>query len=241
MTTTGGGLTIPAWMRSGVDCLFRFTKRDAWKYCALDSVGDGLAVVRSEEGTESVRFYHIEWVNLKPFECVCEMTPDGYPVSELLLHSDRCPKQRKQALDNERQNKVTYVVKDICDRYPEVDPDFVYDVLLRRGVFKWLAVRRDLIKLKLEWQGQVRTIQLALRAFKLMDRMKEEHATNFKERRLMHKLRGRLSRLEECRKQLKDLCHSSRRQAPDHDFEAQRWLKRQFISARAGHGKGRVK
>ena len=56
------------------------------------------------------------------------------------------------------QNKPTLIVNDIIEKYPEVNPDFIYDILLKRGVFKWLAVRRDIIKLKNRWKDEIREL-----------------------------------------------------------------------------------
>ena len=58
----------------------------------------------------------------------------------------------RQNIWSYEQNKPSLVVMDICQQYPEIDPNFIYQVLLQRGVFKWLAVRRDIIKLKDKWK-----------------------------------------------------------------------------------------
>lgn len=100
------------------------------------------------------------------------------------------------------QNKPTLVVKDICEKYPDVEPDFIYEVLLKRGVFKWLAVRRDLIKLKNIWKGEVRDLN--------RKKNKEE--------------KGYLKALLKCRAQVRKLCHSERWTAPDFDRQANIYL-----------------
>jgi len=46
------------------------------------------------------------------------------------------------------QNRPSLVVRDLAEYAPA---DVVYETLLRRGVFEWLAVRRDLIRLKDRW------------------------------------------------------------------------------------------
>ena len=101
------------------------------------------------------------------------------------------------------QNKPTLVVRDILERYPDVDPDFVYEVLLKRGVFKWLAVRRDLIKLKDEWKVVIRDMN-----HKKTPYQKGYHAAMIK-----------------CRAQIRKLCHSERFRAPDFDKHAINFLK----------------
>ncbi len=105
----------------------------------------------------------------------------------------------------EAQNKPTLIVRDIIGRYPAVDPDFVYTVLLRRGVFKWLSVRRYLIRLKDEWKSEVRALN----------------------RRKTPDQKGYLKALERCRADVRRLCHAARWQAPDNDRHAVRWLAQQ--------------
>jgi hypothetical protein len=39
----------------------------------------------------------------------------------------------KLTIWNFAQNKPSLVVKDIVEKYPDVDPDFIYQVLLQRG------------------------------------------------------------------------------------------------------------
>ena len=100
------------------------------------------------------------------------------------------------------QNKPTLIVKDIIKKYPDVDPNFVYEVLLTRGVFKWFAVRRDLIKLKNKWCKEI---------------IKLNRKKNVKEK-------GYYSALNKCRTQVRKLCHSERFRAPDFDRHANRYL-----------------
>lgn len=100
------------------------------------------------------------------------------------------------------QNKPSLVVKDIIEKYPDVDPDFIYETLLKRGVFKWLAVRRDLIRLKGTWGEEVKELN----------------------RKKTDKEKGYLKALETCRKQIKSLCHSPRWRAPDFDTKANNYL-----------------
>ena len=100
----------------------------------------------------------------------------------------------------EKQNKPTYVVRDLSKF--GVPPEAVYDSLLRRGVFKWLSVRRDLIRLKDGWKGEIRNL----------NRKKSDWE------------KGYLVAMEKCRKEVRELCHGDRWVAPDHDREALRYL-----------------
>lgn len=101
---------------------------------------------------------------------------------------------------NEAQNKVTYVVNDL---HKYVSEDIVYESLLRRGVFKWLSVRRHLIKLKNKWKTDICGLQ----------KKKTEYE------------KGYLAALEKCRQEVRELCHSDRWTAPDYDGKACKWLK----------------
>ena len=107
------------------------------------------------------------------------------------------------------QNKPTLIVKDIIEEYPDVDPDFVYEVLLRRGVFKWFSVRRDLIKLKNFWREEVKNLN----------------------RKKTTEEKGYYKALLSCRAQVRKLCHSDRFQAPDFDKQAKQFLdKKNWLS-----------
>lgn len=105
---------------------------------------------------------------------------------------------------DQTQNKPTLIVRDLKKIYPNINEDIVYEVLLRRGVFKWLSVRRDLIKLKNKWKSIIRELN----------------------RKKTEKEKGYLSALELCRKQIRALCHSERFVAPDFDKGANKFLKK---------------
>lgn len=108
----------------------------------------------------------------------------------------------KENIWNFAQNKPSLVVKDIIEKYPNVDPDFVYEVLLRRGIFKWLAVRRELIKLKNTWKEEITNLN--------RKKTKEE--------------KGYYKALLKCRADIRKLCHSDRFRSPDFDSGANRFL-----------------
>lgn len=101
------------------------------------------------------------------------------------------------------QNKPSLIVEDIVAKYPNVDRDFLYETLLKRGVFKWLSVRRDLIRLKNSWKAIITA-----------------HNYHKKDRRL----RGAIDQLISCREQVRKLCHSERYVVPDNDSRARKWL-----------------
>lgn len=113
---------------------------------------------------------------------------------------------------NIRQNKPTLIVRDLKEY--DVPADIAYSILLGRGVFKWLAVRRDLIKLKNIWKERV-TATIAR-----IHTAKREH-----DQVQLAYQRGYLKAYEECRSEVRALCHSERFRAPDFDRSAQRFLE----------------
>lgn len=122
----------------------------------------------------------------------------------------------------EKQNKVSQVVRDLAEWAPA---DVVYEALLRRGVFKWLAVRRDLIRLK-------DVLRMKITGSIMIQRHLRELASNEKDRHLRADLlksaleeRGYRRALEEVRGEIRFMCHSERWRVQDNDRAAKRWLK----------------
>ena len=109
----------------------------------------------------------------------------------------------KSTIWNFAQNKPSLIVQDIIAKYPEIDPDFIYKVLLQRGVFKWLSVIRELIWLKNEWRKEIRKLNCK--------KTQEE--------------KGYYKALLKCRRHIRQLCHSERWVAPDFDTGAKKFLK----------------
>ena len=104
-----------------------------------------------------------------------------------------------------RQNRPSLVARDL-EKFG-VPREVTHKVLLARGVYKWFAVRRDLIRLKNEWKDELS------RLYRQVERMKKgtpEH----------RELVGYIKTLERCRAQVRALCHSERFRAPDNDREA---------------------
>jgi len=98
-------------------------------------------------------------------------------------------------------------VRDIVAKYPDVDPDFIYKVLLQRGVFKWLSVRRELIKLKDIMRNEVSALN----------------------RKKTAEEKGYYKALIKIRADIRKLCHSDRWIAPDFDRNANKFLKKNEI------------
>jgi hypothetical protein len=107
------------------------------------------------------------------------------------------------------QNKPTLVVKDLESYAP---PDVVYRSLLTRGVFKWLSARRKIIKLKNIWKS------------KISDSIEQQKKTTNPGEKMY--LRGYRKALEDCRKEVRRICHGPRWEAPDFDTTAQKYLDR---------------
>lgn len=137
------------------------------------------------------------------------------PLVPLVNHVHALPDPpRRATIWMERQNKPSLVVKDLAPLLaPGVSRNAIYESLLRRGVFKWLAVRRDLIRLKNLWKTRV-TESIA--------RQKADPAVRSRDYE-----RGYRDCLQVCRAEIRALCHSPRWQAPDHDPQAVRWLEGQ--------------
>lgn len=108
----------------------------------------------------------------------------------------------KSTIWNFKQNKPSLVVNDIIKEYPDVNPNFIYTVLLQRGVFKWLSVRRDIIKLKNEMLKELRNLS---------------HKKTPEEK-------GYYKSLIKWRAKIRKLCHSARWVAPDFDRKANKFL-----------------
>ena len=113
---------------------------------------------------------------------------------------------------NIEQNKPSLVVKDLQEF--GVPAEVTHGVLLARGVYKWLAVRRKLIKLKNVWKDRIRETLVGMASAKAE---KKQYQVTY--------LRGYLRAYEECRGEGRALCHSPRWQAPDFDKGARKFLE----------------
>ena len=107
----------------------------------------------------------------------------------------------------ERQNTPSLIVDDLKSFVPT---NTAYEILLRRGVFKWLSARRKIIKLKNIWKERVTAS---------LERQKLRYGPD------VNYERGYRRALEECRAELREICHGPRWEAPDNDHRAQVWLE----------------
>lgn len=113
---------------------------------------------------------------------------------------------------NIEQNKPSLVAEDLEEF--GVPAHITHSVLLARGVYKWLSVRRQIIKLKNVWKARIVETLAKLKEAK---RSHNDYEVGY--------LRGYLKAYEECRSEVRALCHSERWQAPDFDRKAQAHLR----------------
>lgn len=111
-------------------------------------------------------------------------------------------------IENYRQNKASLIIGDAKQLFG-ADEYKMAKVLMSRGVMKWFAVRRDLIRLKDIWRARLRELY-------------PRQGVRSPEERGYWK--GYIKALEECRKEVRALCHSSRWRIPDNDEEVGKWL-----------------
>jgi flagellar motility protein MotE (MotC chaperone) len=136
-----------------------------------------------------------------------------------------------------RQNKPSRIardLKDICG----VPYEISMRILMARGVFKWLAVRRDLIKLKNVWRNEITELHRCLRhtrQFQKNSRERIKSAADYQtvkaEQRYQRSLKEleirtseRIKTLEHCRAQVRALCHSERWRDVDFDRHTSLWM-----------------
>jgi len=122
-------------------------------------------------------------------------------------------KVNKQNIWSYRQDKIKYIVNDFL--HFGVPAEVTLKIMMARGIFKWLAVRRDLIKLKNTWKERINKTLFLIR----------EAKANRSYGRLMW-LRGYLQVYQECRAEIRGLCHSDRWRASDLDQDAIEYLER---------------
>ena len=114
-------------------------------------------------------------------------------------------------INNFKQNKIKYLVKDFAEH--GVPEEVTKEILLKRGINKWLANRTAIIKLKDEIKKEIKNTLAFMKVL--------EHAEicfcklTGKKNEIYRKQLGRLQALEETRKEIRKICHSSRWQFPE--------------------------
>jgi len=107
------------------------------------------------------------------------------------------------------QNRPSLVADDL--EVLGISREVTHSILLKRGIYKWLAVRRELIKLKNKWRDELTELYHEA----------GQYTRGSPERR---EIVGRIKTLEKCRAEVRELCHSDRWQAPDFDKEANDYI-----------------
>ena len=132
----------------------------------------------------------------------------------------------KKNIWNYRQNKPSLIAEDLYIRY-NVPKKQTLLILMARGVYKWLAVRRDLIKVKIKMKGEVRILNELLCLLKYNLKISKKDSRDYQKKKIrLTYLRGYLKAKEEDRAIIKALCHSERWQYPSNDIKAIELLKR---------------
>ena len=114
-----------------------------------------------------------------------------------------------KSINHHKQNRPSLIAEDLS-RFG-IAPEYVYTSLLRRGVFKWFKARREVIRLKNALKDKIRMS---------IDEQKATHSGARKQY-----IRGYRKALEECRKELRLICHQPRWVAPDWDTGAKKFLR----------------
>lgn len=122
---------------------------------------------------------------------------------------------KKENIWSYKQNKPSLIARDLNQLF-NVPVKAALQILLARGVFKWLAVRRDLIKLKNDWRDKI--VELNKEVVKLR---KEINASSHPAKQYQYGyMKGYKKALEDARADVRTLCHSERWRAPDFDVKA---------------------
>jgi hypothetical protein len=114
-----------------------------------------------------------------------------------------------------KQNKPSLIAKDMAEIYG-VPPEGTLRILMARGVFKWLAVRRELIKFKIRLKAEITRKQVECYFTKKGLPCNNNPASHYR----YGYYKGYHDALTRCRNEIRTLCHSERWKAPDNDGKA---------------------
>ena len=109
----------------------------------------------------------------------------------------------KKTINNIKQNKIKYLVKDFTEC--GVSEEVTREILLKRGINKWLANRMAIIHLKDELLQYIRD---CLGLMRTISSVEGKNSLNYKE------MLGQLKATNGIRQQIRKICHSSRWQFP---------------------------
>lgn len=128
------------------------------------------------------------------------MKTDIYPVSEV----------NRGNIDSYRQNKITLVVNDF--EQLGIPATVTAKILMARGIYKWLANRRKIIKLKNRVRAKLTELYNSS-----LDRSDYRVSKAYR--------KGQTVAYQNILKELREICHSPRWQAPDFDEVAMEYLE----------------
>ena len=111
---------------------------------------------------------------------------------------------------NYKQNKPSLIAMDMAEIY-NVPFEGTLKILMARGVFKWLTVRRDLIRLKDCWKKQITEYQNKAMQDKLKVTLTGKPSANYH----YGYSKGYRDALTKCRNEVRALCHGERWTVPD--------------------------
>ena len=119
-------------------------------------------------------------------------------------------KVNEKNINNYKQDKIKYLVRDFAEY--GVPEEVTREILLKRGINKWLANRMAIINLKDEIKKEINN---ALAFMKVLKSAEICFCKNTgKQNEIYREQLGRLKALEEIRKKIRKICHSSRWQFP---------------------------
>lgn len=118
-----------------------------------------------------------------------------------------------------KQNKPSLIVNDFYQLFG-VPPEYTAKILLARGVAKWFAVRRNLIRLKNQLADSVRYFNE-----NKVPRYVRNQKGDWEPNPRYWYQRGAREAMESVRKEIRLMCHSDRWQGPDFDEKFRRMME----------------
>ena len=115
----------------------------------------------------------------------------------------------KKNINSMKQNKPSLIVNDFARI--GVVPEFTYNTLLKRGVNKWFFARKKTIALKNALKDKITQ--------SIVDQKVSESGYR------KYYLKGYRKAMEECRRELRSICHGPRWVAPPNDPGAKKFLR----------------
>jgi len=113
-------------------------------------------------------------------------------------------KVNEKTINNFKQNKIKYLVKDFAEY--GVSEDITREILLKRGINKWLANRMAIIHLKDELLQYIRDCSGLMQTIAMVE---GKNSLDYKE------ILGQFKATTGIRQQIRKICHSSRWQFPE--------------------------